>query len=112
MRKLKFDEVANVSGAYSDNFLTNIVEGVVCSVGGAVIGSWTLATLGGRGASGADLVGIGGGFTALIGMLGGAVLGAAAGAVAGPFVGYDRGLVVAEDMIRNLMQGLPGGFQL
>jgi len=61
MRELKFNEVVNVSGAYSDNNVANVIEGIVCSIGGAVIGSWTLATLGGRGASGGDLIGIGGG---------------------------------------------------
>ena len=39
-------------------------------------------------------------------------MGAVAGAIAGPFVGYDRGLEVAEGMIRDLMQGLPGGIKL
>lgn len=55
-----------------------------------------------------DLIGIEGGFTQLIGMLGGTVLGAIAGAVAGPFVGYQPGLIVAEDIINNLMEGRPG----
>ncbi|GLR08808.1 hypothetical protein GCM10007905_15270 [Mixta theicola] len=45
-------------------------------------------------------------------MLGGAVLGAIAGVVAGPFVGYERGLTIAEDMLRELMKGQPGNLNL
>ncbi|MXP50297.1 hypothetical protein FD733_16050 [Pantoea sp. Eser] len=51
-----------ISGAYGDNFMANIAEGAVCAIGGAVIGAWTLAILGGRGAISSDLIGIGGGF--------------------------------------------------
>lgn len=77
---------------------------MVCSIGGAVIGCWTLATAGGRGASQSDIIGIGGGFTALIGMVGGAAI----GAISGPFVGYKPGLVIVEGMLNNLMMGKPG----
>jgi len=108
MRILVSDELNVVSGAYGDNLLANVAEGVVCSIGGAVIGSWTLAILGGRGASSADIIGIGGGITALVGMIGGAITGAVAGAVYGPYVGWDDGLVMAQDLLGDLMKGLPG----
>ncbi|MGB9094873.1 hypothetical protein [Erwinia sp.] len=57
---------------------------------------------------GAALIGIGGGFTALIGMVGGAAIGAVLGAISGPFVGYKPGLVIVEGMLNNLMIGKPG----
>ncbi|MBE5683329.1 colicin V synthesis protein [Pantoea agglomerans] len=108
MRTLNSNEFNSVSGAYGENLLANVAEGIACSIGGAVLGSWTLAILGGRGASSADVIGIGGGITALVGMIGGAIAGAAAGAVYGPYVGWDAGLVVAQDLIGDLMKGLPG----
>jgi len=109
MRELNAFEVSSVSGAYGDNFLANIAEGAVCAIGGAVIGAWTLAILGGRGASSSDVIGIGGGLTSLFGMVGGAVAGALAGAVYGPYIGYEAGLVMAQGLLTDLMKGLPGG---
>ena len=108
MRELNNNELACITGAYGNNIVVNIGEALVCSIGGAILGGWSIAILGGRGGSRKDLIGIGGGFTQLIGMLGGTVLGAIAGAVAGPFVGYKPGLIVAEDIINNLMEGRPG----
>lgn len=108
MRELNVREVSAVSGAYGDNAVANIMEGIYCSVGAAIIGSWTLAIAGGRGAFSGDVIGIGGGLTALAGMVGGAALGAVAGAIAGPFIGYEKGLVMAEEMLRDLMRGKPG----
>ncbi|MGD8108525.1 hypothetical protein ACQE32_18055 [Pantoea sp. FN0302] len=35
-----------------------------------------------------------------------------AGAVAGPFVGYQPGLIVAEDIIDNLMEGKSGSLKI
>lgn len=108
MRELNAYEMNAVSGAYGDNMAANLVEGLFCSIGGAVLGAWTLATLGGRGATSADLIGIGGGLTALIGMVGGAFVGAIAGAIYGPYIGWEEGLVRAQEVIGNLMQGMPG----
>ncbi|MEZ3501496.1 hypothetical protein [Pantoea sp. KPR_PJ] len=108
MRLLTGAELQSVSGAYSDNLLANVAEGIACSIGGAVIGSWTLATLGGLGANSADVIGIGGGITALIGMIGGAIGGAIAGAIYGPYVGWEEGLVMAQSLLGDLMQGMPG----
>lgn len=108
MRELNAYEMNSVSGAYGDNMGANLVEGLVCSIGGAVLGAWTLATLGGRGASSADVIGIGGGITALVGMIGGAIVGAVAGAVYGPYVGWDAGLVMAQGLISDLIKGMPG----
>lgn len=107
MRTLTVNEVNRVSGAYSDNILSNIVEGIACAIGGSVLGSWTLATIGGRAAYSGDLVGIGGGLTALTGMIGGALLGIVMGAVVGPTYGWDAGLEEAKTLVGNLMQGLP-----
>ncbi|GLR08809.1 hypothetical protein GCM10007905_15280 [Mixta theicola] len=45
MRELKNNEILSVTGAYTNNIVANFVEGITCS-----IGSWSLATLGGRGA--------------------------------------------------------------
>ncbi|MEL7698280.1 MULTISPECIES: hypothetical protein [Pantoea] len=109
MRELKAFEVNAVSGAYGDNVLANIAEGAVCAIGGAVVGAWTLAILGGRGANSSDLIGIGGGLTSLVGMIGGAIAGAVAGAVYGPFIGYEEGLVMVKGLLTDLMKGLPGG---
>ncbi|MHA6313125.1 MULTISPECIES: hypothetical protein [Pantoea] len=108
MRQLKDSELKSVSGAYSDNILANIAEGTVCAIGGAVLGAWTMAILGGRGASSKDVIGIGGGITAVIGMFGGALTGAVAGAFYGPYIGYDAGLVMAEGLLLDIMKGLPG----
>jgi len=108
MRELNAFEVSSVSGAYGDNFLANIAEGAVCAIGGAVIGAWTLAILGGRGASSSDVIGIGGGPTSLVGMIGGAIAGAVAGAVYGTYVGYEAGLVMAQDLLTDIMKGMPG----
>lgn len=108
MRELNAGEICCVAGAYGDNIGANIGEGVICLLGGAVLVSWLLAIQGGSAAFKHDLVGIGGGLTALAGMVGGAFLGAAAGAVIGPFIGYDRGLKIASDMIYGLMKGMPG----
>ncbi|ELH8609783.1 TPA: hypothetical protein ONC18_004162 [Enterobacter kobei] len=107
MRVLNPVEVNSVAGAYSSNILANIVEVAACSIGGAVVGSWTLATLGGRSAAKNDLVGIGGGLTALIGMIGGAIAGTAVGAVVAPYYGWDNGLEIAKGLIGDLMQGKP-----
>lgn len=108
MRELNNFEVRSVSGAYSDNILANIVEGVQCALGGAVVGSWAFAIIGGRGSRNWDLIGIGGGITALVGMIGGAVLGAVAGAVYAPYLGWEQTMNVGEGIIGNIMQGLPG----
>lgn len=108
MRELTIFEMNSVSGAYGDNILANIAEGAVCSIGGAVLGAWTFAILGGRGAGSSDVIGIGGGITALVGMIGGTVTGAIAGAIYGPYIGYDNGLVMAQDLLGDLMKGLPG----
>lgn len=108
MRELNCNEVVKVSGGYGDNALFNLIEAAVCSVGGAVLGSWTLAIMGGRGASSSDVIGIGGGFTALIGMIGGALLGAAVGAIGGPYAGYENGKVIAAELLLDVMRGKPG----
>lgn len=108
MRELTVHEVNGVSGAYGNNIIINIVEGATCSIMGGVVGSWVMATLGGRGAFSGDLVGIGGGLTALIGMIGGAAVGAVAGAVIGPYAGYNNSLEIGKDLLRDLMKGMPG----
>jgi hypothetical protein len=105
MRDLTTQEVMAVAGAYGDNGIQNIIEAVVCSVGGAVVGAWTLAIAGGSSAFKGDLVGIGGGLTALVGMFGGAAIGAVAGAVIGPFYGYNNGLDFAAGLLQDLMRG-------
>ena len=108
MRELNNYEMNAVSGAYGNNIAANLIEGMACSVGGAVVGAWTLAILGGRGATSTDIIGIGGGLTALAGMIGGAMAGTVAGAIYGPYVGWNEGLVMAQGLIRDLMKGKPG----
>ncbi|RPD97632.1 colicin V synthesis protein [Candidatus Pantoea deserta] len=88
--------------------LANIGEAIGCAILGAVGGSWTVAILGGRGSHNWDLIGIGGGITALVGMIGGAVVGAVAGAVYTPYLGWDATLALGETLIVDVMKGLPG----
>lgn len=107
MKELNANQLDMVAGGYTGDIGSDLLEGIGCSIGGAIIGSWLFAITGGRAAARQDLVGIGGGLTALAGMLGGAVVGAVAGAVVAPFYGWETGLVKAKEILTGLMQGLP-----